>query len=140
LEFGSERITVRLSGEAAPRAPRALALEVRPPASREALTLERKEVERRLGLEIPRILAETALVPVLDGGRITGVALTRIAEGSVLTEAGLRAGDVLTEVNGVVIDGIATLAGLYARLQTASELRATVLRGGQTIPIVINLK
>jgi len=140
LEFGSERITVRLSGEATPRAPRALALEVRPPASPEALTLERKEVERRLGLEIPRILAETALVPVLDGGRITGVALTRIAEGSVLTEAGLRAGDVLTEVNGVVIDGIATLAGLYARLQTASELRATVLRGGQTIPIVINLK
>lgn len=140
LEFGTERVTVRLTGEAAPRAPRAPALEIRAPASPEALTFERKEVERRLGLEIPRILAETALVPVLDGGRIAGVALTRIAEGSVLTEAGLRAGDVLTEVNGVVIDGIATLAGLYARLQTASELRATVLRGGQTVSIAIKLR
>jgi general secretion pathway protein C len=141
LEFGSERITVRLSGEPAARAtplpPRA---EVRPPSASEAPTFERKEVERRLGLEIPRILAETTLVPVLDGGRITGVALTRIAEGSVLTEAGLRAGDVLAEVNGVAIDGIATLAGLYARLQSTSELRAIVVRNGQRIPIAINLR
>lgn len=141
LEFGAERVTVRLTGEVA-ASPRSAALPTGPRAGStpEPLTFERKEVERRLGLEIPRILAETALVPVLDGGRVTGVALTRIAEGSVLTEAGLRAGDVLTEVNGVAIDGIATLAGLYARLQTATELRARVLRGGQPFPITIHLK
>lgn len=141
LEFGTEHVIVRLSGDVLAAA----RLAAPPPRSRESeasgpLTLERKDVERRLGQEIPRILAETALLPVVDGGRITGVALTRIAEGSVLTEAGLRAGDVLTEVNGVAIDGIATLAGLYARLQSATELRAVVLRNGQPISIALNLR
>ena len=47
---------------------------------------------------------------------------------------------MLTEVNGVAIDGIATLAGLYARLQSATELRAVVLRNGQPISIALNLR
>jgi type II secretory pathway component PulC len=94
-------------------------------------------VDRRLSLEIPRILAETTAVPVMEDGRVTGIALTRIAEGSLLTDAGLRAGDVLTQINDTVIDGLPTLIGLYPRLQSARELRAVVLRNG--VPVSINL-
>ena len=41
-------------------------------------TLARAEVERRLSQEIPRILAETTLLPVSEQGRVTGFALTRL--------------------------------------------------------------
>jgi type II secretory pathway component PulC len=109
-----------------------------PPQVASNLTLSRADVDRRLSLELDRILAETALVPVTNEGRVVGVALRRIAQGSLLTEVGLQPGDVITELNGTAIDGIATLMALYGRLQSASELDAVVLRQGR--PVAISLK
>jgi general secretion pathway protein C len=105
-----------------------------------AREMARDEVQRRLGEEIPRILAETALVPVMEDGRVVGVQVTRLPEGSLLTDAGLRTGDVLTRVNDTDIDGMASLIGLWPRLQTASELRAIVLRGGQPFSLLVSLR
>jgi general secretion pathway protein C len=105
-----------------------------------ARDMERREVERRLALEVPRILAETTAVPVMDEGRVAGLALTRVPESSLLTDAGLQAGDVLTEVNGTAIDGLATLMALYPRLQGANELSAVVLRNGQPVRLTITLR
>jgi len=107
------------------------------PASRE---MERQAVERRLGEEIPRILAETTILPVTNGAQTVGVALTRVPEGSLLTEAGLRAGDVLTHVNDVAIDGLPTLIALWPRLQGASTLRAQVLRDGRPVSLTVTLR
>ena len=102
--------------------------------------MQRADVQRRLGDEIPRILAETAVAPVMEDGRVVGVQLARLAEGSLLTDAGLRAGDVITQINGTTIDGMAMLIGLWPRLQTASELRAVVTRNGQPVSLVIALR
>ena len=66
--------------------------------------------------------------------------ITRMAEGTLLSDAGLRAGDVLTRINGTDIDGMATLIGLWPRLQSATELRATVLRNGQPFSLVVSLR
>jgi type II secretion system protein C len=144
LDFEGVRVDLALSTAPVPVAAAA------PPPVREAAaaedtsgaprSLDKREVERRLTLEIPRILAETTAVPVMENGRVTGIALTRIAEGSLLTEAGLRAGDVLTQINDTVIDGLPTLIGLYPRLQSARELHATVLRNGVPVSISVNLK
>jgi type II secretory pathway component PulC len=102
--------------------------------------MSRAEVQRRLGEEIPRILAETAVVPVMEEGRVVGVQVTRLPEGSLLTDAGLRAGDVLTRINDTDIDGMATLIGLWPRLQNASELRAVVRRNGQTFSLRVSVR
>jgi type II secretory pathway component PulC len=143
LDFDGVRVDVALSTAAVATAPP-------PPPTREparaeeapaaARSLDKHEVERRLSLEIPRILAETTAVPVMENGRVTGIALTRIPEGSLLTEAGLRAGDVLTQINDTVIDGLPTLIGLYPRLQSARELHAVVMRNGVPVSISVNLK
>jgi general secretion pathway protein C len=105
-----------------------------------AREMNRVEVQRRLGEEIPRILAETAVVPVMENGRVVGVQVTRLPEGSLLTDAGLRTGDVLTRINDTEIDGMGTLIGLWPRLQTASELRAVVVRNGQPFSILVSLR
>jgi type II secretion system protein C len=144
LEIGTDRLTVRLSaaGEAPPPATAARADAAELPIDPETppRNMARGDVERRLSLEMNRILAETALAPVMEDGRVTGVALTRIASGSLLTEAGLRAGDVLTEINGTKIDGLATLMGLYGRLQNDKELNAVVLRDGRQIALKVTLQ
>jgi type II secretion system protein C len=105
-----------------------------------AREMSRIEVQRRLGEEIPRILAETAVAPVMEDGRVVGVQVTRLPEGSILTDAGLRTGDVLTRINDTEIDGMATLIGLWPRLQSASELRAVVVRNGQPFSILVSLR
>jgi general secretion pathway protein C len=145
LLFGGDVVRLRLRAAARdftasmpepPAAEPAPAAEA-PPAPR---TMEKREVERRLAGEMTRILADTALAPVMEDGRIAGMTLTRIAEGTVLSDAGLRAGDVLKEVNGTRIDGMATLLGLWTRLRSATELNAVVLRNGQPVSLRVTLR
>jgi type II secretion system protein C len=151
LEFEGERLVLRLPSvaESAPRPGPSVGMAGKPapppgappedPAT-PARSMERALVQRRLGDEISRILAETAVAPVLEDGRVIGVQLARLPEGSLLTDAGLRAGDVITRVNGTEIDGMATLVGLWPRLQSASELRAVVVRNGQPVSLVVSLR
>ncbi len=103
-------------------------------------TIDRREVERRLALEVPRILAETVAVPVTEDGRIVGLALTRLADGTVLGETGLRAGDVLTKLNDTPVDGLPALLGLWPRFQSESQIRAEVLRNGQPVTLTLNIR
>ena len=105
-----------------------------------ARDMEKRQVQIRLAEEMNRILADTALAPVIEDGRVVGLQVKRIAEGSLLTDAGLRAGDVLTRVNDTTIDGMASLIALWPRLQSASELRAVVLRGGQPFSLQVTLR
>jgi general secretion pathway protein C len=142
LEYGGRRVDLRLT----PGPARLAAAPVRPPIpppadpSAPGRDMERHDVERRLAQEVPRILAETTAVPVMDGGHVAGLALTHMPESSLLTDAGLQAGDVLTEVNGTPIDSLASLMSLYPRLQSESTLRAVVLRNGQPVALTVNLR
>jgi type II secretion system protein C len=150
LEFGGDRVELRLpAAAAAPAPPPAAPVTGRrapppgaPPEDPQtpAREMSRVEVQRRLGDEIPRILAETAVAPVMEEGRVVGIQITRMPEGTLLGDAGLRAGDVLTRINGTDIDGMGTLIGLWPRLQNATELRATVLRNGQPFSLAVSLR
>jgi general secretion pathway protein C len=149
LEFDGKRVELRLqaapstlAGASLPGPQRPSLPPGAPPEDPEtpAREMNRAEVQRRLGDEIPRILAETAVVPVLEEGRVVGVQVTRVPEASLLTDAGLRPGDVVTRINDTDIDGMGTLIGLWPRLQSATELRATVLRNGQPISLLVSLR
>lgn len=147
LDYEGTAVELRLPPRAAqePRpAPRPAGTSPAPatgaPSEPAPLTLPRRTVERRLAEEIPRILGETALTPVRSEGQVVGYQITRMAEGTLLTEAGLRPGDVLTSVNGTAIDSMATLIGLWGRLQGESELSAVVLRGGQAVTLSVSLR
>ena len=142
LEFDSGRVRLRLVAGtpvgAGARRRRRPAAGDDPPAP--ARAMERREIERRLGEESGRILAETTLVPAMDEGRVAGFTITRMPDSTLLSDAGLRPGDVLTEVNGVPIDSLATLIGLWPRLQTESAVRAVVLRNGQPVSLSVTLR
>lgn len=137
LEAGGRTRELRLA--AAPEEPPAPAA-ASAGAEDEARVFTRAEVERRIADETPRLLSETALIPVSENGQVSGFTLSRVPEGSLLTDLGLRAGDVLTDINGTPIDSMATLLALYSRLRNESEIRATVLRGGSVVPLVVRLR
>ncbi|HXK08086.1 MAG TPA: hypothetical protein VMT70_00435 [Vicinamibacteria bacterium] len=149
LDFGGQRLELRLPtavAAAAPPRPASAGRSTLPPGTppedpeTPAREMNRAEVQRRLGGEIPRILAETAVAPVTRDGRVVGLQVTRMPEGSLLSDAGLRTGDVLTRINDTDIDGMATLVGLWPRLQSATELRAVVVRNGQPVSLLVSLR
>jgi len=145
LDFDGKRVDVPLAAASGPASlprPEPLAQSTAAPAgAAPTLSLARAELDRRLGSELDRILAETTLRPfTTDGDRVGGLVLSRVPEGTLLTDAGLRTGDVLMEINGVAIDSLATLIGLYPRLQTENRVEATVLRNGEPVSLSLTLK
>ncbi len=143
LDFGGEQVLLRLPGAALPTpgppGPDKSVVQGSDPGA-VSRSMTRAEMERRIGDEAPRLLAETALQPVTEEGRVTGFALTRVPAGSLLSDAGLEAGDVLVKINEIPIDSLATLMSLYPRLQNESQVRAVVLRNGQPLTLNLNLR
>jgi general secretion pathway protein C len=142
VEFGGVRVEVPLAGAAtirvaaAPQAPLAPAADDAPPPPR---AMPRVDVEKRLAAEMQRILAETAVAPVSEDGRVVGLRLIRLAQGTLLTDVGLRTGDVLTSINGLPTDSLPALMALWPQLQGASDLRASVLRDGRSVSLSLGL-
>jgi len=145
LEFDGERVDVRVRSAGPPTLSAPVVATTPeapepPPEDAPLRVMKREEVQQRLAGEMNRILSETAIRPVTEDGRVVGVRLTRVAQDSLLTEAGLRSGDVLTNINGTEIDGMATLISLWPRLQGASDLRAQGLRDGRPFSISLSLQ
>lgn len=134
LEFGGSSIHVPLRGGANATTP-ANQVAQREPQH----TLSREQFERRLASEMPRILSDTA-VSAVNVGAVKGVTLSRVAQGTVLTDAGLQQGDVITEVDGVAVGSPMDLLGLYPLLKTQSRFQAVVLRNGQPVTLTLSLQ
>jgi len=140
---GHDVFRLHLSGDwepVAPVAPRdpSPAPPVEAPASVRT-ELERSKVEARLSEEMPRIMKQTGLTPRVLKGRVRGFRITRLPEGTVLDEAGIRAGDVLLSINEISLNSPYTLIDLYPRLQAEEELRVVLERSGQTFTYVYKL-
>jgi type II secretion system protein C len=140
LDFDGSSVEVRVRGAKGPAA-----TAVAPaPAKRgdpAALSMSRDEVQRRIASEAPRILAETAIMPATTDGHVTGMTISRLPAGaSILSDAGLLPGDVLTQINGTPVDGLPALMGLWTRLQGETSIQAVVLRNGQPVSLNVNLR
>jgi type II secretion system protein C len=136
LDYDGRRVELRLQrGAEGPRAAAAPA-PAPDPATR---SMSRADLEKRLGSEMGRIMTETAVSSVSTGS-VKGVVLNRVPQGSLLTDAGLQAGDIITEVDGVAIDSPVTLLSLYPKLQTESQFQAVVMRNGQPVTLTLSVR
>lgn len=93
-----------------------------------------------------RLLREPAKVdrllrvqPVTEGGRLKGYRLDPRADRELFQAAGLRAGDVLTSVNGMRLDDPTRLGEVIDQLSTSDRLTLTVERGGRSETVVVRL-
>ncbi|MGH9462194.1 MAG: hypothetical protein ACRD1X_13310 [Vicinamibacteria bacterium] len=151
LEVSDSGIVVREGGEirrldlsgAWQPAPAMAPKEPKPAPSVEApasvrTELERSTVEARLSEEMPLILSQTGLTPRVLEGRVSGFRVTRLPGGTLLDDAGIRAGDVLLSINEISLDSPYTLIDLYPRLQAEDEIRVVLERAGHTVTYVYN--
>lgn len=86
------------------------------------------------------LMRRVQVVPVLDGGKLTGVRLADGADSALIGRIGLRPGDVVTSVNGMPVDSLARGQQIMASLAGASSARVTVLRDGKPTDVTIGLQ
>jgi len=80
------------------------------------------------------------IVPVVDGGKLTGVRVAPGSDAALIGQIGLKSGDVVTAINGAPVDSLARGQQILESLRSASNARVTVLRDGKPTDVVISLK
>src|SRR5262245_3897595 len=96
---------------------------------------------------LPEILSAALAIPRYtaierDGQRtMEGFELGRIKEGSVVEQLGFRNGDVIVDVNGEKLDGLAAVIRLVSLVaHSVTQTKMTVLRGGRPMTFVFNVR
>lgn len=124
----------RLAGSARTAAPAA------PAAQTVKVTDEAQQALARLRQNPDELIKRVPVVPVLDGGRLTGVRVAPGADAALLGQFGLRSGDVVTAVDGQAVDSFARGQQILSNLATAKSARVTVLRDGKPVELDIGLQ
>jgi type II secretory pathway component PulC len=108
-----------------------------------SVDLPKGSVDRYLS-NLPDLLDSALATPryrdAANGGILDGFELSRIKESSIVEQVGLRNGDVIVELNGEPLDSVAAALRLLAQAQTLTQARATVLRNGHKMNLVLNRK
>ncbi len=71
--------------------------------------------------------------------RTDGVVVVRVPSGSVSDQAGLKRGDIITEVDGVALQGDSALALVISIHKPGDTMKLTVLRGADTVSVLLTL-
>ncbi|WP_380019598.1 type II secretion system protein N [Dokdonella ginsengisoli] len=127
--------TPRPAGSAARTAPAAA-----PGVQAVKVTDDAQQALARLRQNPDELMKRVPVVPVLDGGRLTGVRVAPGADTALLGQFGLRSGDVVTAVDGQAVDSFARGQQILSSLATAKSARVTVLRDGKPVELDVGLQ
>jgi general secretion pathway protein C len=78
-------------------------------------------------------------VPHLEGGQVVGFRLTPGRDRDAFSSLGLEPGDVLTEVNGMILNDPQSAAQVFETLGEASMANVTLLRNGNPTVLTIDM-
>ncbi len=95
---------------------------------------------KKLGGEdgVEQILSSARITPEYLDGEMQGMKVDSIKAASIFEKVGLQNGDVITEVNGIVIDRISSTNAIFDELATADAIETTVLRNGNPLSLSAN--
>jgi general secretion pathway protein C len=87
------------------------------------------------GQGISQILSSARIVPQYADGQMKGMRVESIKPDSVFQKVGLQDGDVITEVNGIVIDRVEATSKIFDEFATAETIDIAALRGGASVKL-----
>ncbi|MEM9174216.1 MAG: type II secretion system protein N, partial [Myxococcota bacterium] len=105
----------------------------RPPQPKDTLNDRLARLNGEDGQGISRLLSSARIVPHYDpqDGSMLGMKVDAIKEGSLFEQVGLQNGDIITEVNGVVVDRLEATSRIMNELSTADDLVLAYERNGE---------
>lgn len=87
------------------------------------------------GQGISQILSSARIVPQYSDGQMQGMRVDSIKADSVFQKVGLQNGDIITEVNGIVIDRVEATSAIFDEFATAEAIDIAAMRGGSTVKL-----
>lgn len=87
------------------------------------------------GQGLSRLLSQARIVPHYIDGEMMGMRIDAIQSGSLFERAGLENGDVIVEVNGIVIDRPESASAIFDELASAEAIEIAALRGDAPINV-----
>lgn len=90
--------------------------------------------------DVAELAKQVQLYPVMENGRMAGVRVAAGRDSNLLSQAGLRPTDVVTQVNGIPLDGPQRSAELMTALKDARSVQVTVRRDGKDVQLTIGLR
>jgi len=109
------------------------------PQTVKAPTDWQQQVER-LRQNPDELMKRVQIVPVLDGGKLTGVRVSAGADAALINQIGLRPGDIVTSVNGMPVDSLSRGQDIMSSLKNSSSVRVTVVRDGKPTDVTVGLQ
>ncbi len=92
------------------------------------------------GVNLDSLRDNVSFQPISNGGRISGLAVSANGDDAAMRAAGLIPGDVVTSINGKPVSGAGDASGALGALSPGQPLTIEVNRGGQVIPLTIDVK
>lgn len=80
-----------------------------------------------------------SLAPRNDQGRVTGVVIAPLGDGTLFKTAGFRNGDIIVSINGSPVGSMGDIDVLKSQIKPGARLSVEVERGAETVPIAVNL-
>ncbi len=88
------------------------------------------------GNEIPGV---ASLAPRSDQGRVTGIVISPLGDGTLFNSAGFRNGDIIVSINGSPVGSTSDIEALKSQIRPGTRLSVEVERGADTVPVAVNL-
>jgi general secretion pathway protein C len=89
------------------------------------------------GITAQQFQSEIGFVPRVEGGRVNGLVVRPEGSGAAFRTAGLRDGDIITQIGGRPVQGPADIERLASQFAGGGTLTMTVDRGGQSLPLSV---
>jgi general secretion pathway protein C len=134
LERGGSLETLRLPrSDASPAA-------AAPAPTRAAPGADVPRVQRSEWLDDPeKLLQSVQGRPIIRDGALYGLEVRPVRNARQFQQAGLQPGDVITSVNGMPLAAIEAPENLFEELAAQSQVGIVVERGGEALPLTIQL-
>jgi len=79
------------------------------------------------------------LAPVVSEGKVAGYRIKNIAAGSLAARYGIRNGDVVTKVNGIVLEKLSKVNEIYRSIRPGTPFAVEILRAGSPLTLSFQL-
>jgi general secretion pathway protein C len=91
-------------------------------------------------LKAQDLAAGANFAPRSEGGKVTGIVVNQQGQSAAFARAGLRPGDVITQVNGRAITSAGDIRALQSQVVPGARLSLMVERGSATVPVAVILE
>ncbi|HEY0232471.1 MAG TPA: type II secretion system protein N [Dokdonella sp.] len=130
----------RAAGTRADASPKGASAAAAPAAQTVKAPTDWQQTVDRLRQNPDELMKRVQIVPVLDGGKLTGVRVSAGADAALINQIGLRPGDIVTSVNGMPVDSLSRGQDIMSSLKNSSSVRVTVLRDGKPADVTVGLQ